>query len=86
MFSRRVVWFKRGNGVLHVAPKLPRCLNSISGQRLFRGAKLIYVIEKSNSIESIKTYLDGELMLNNQLANIKADKTYQVRILVPDND
>lgn len=77
---------KGGNGVLYVAPKLPSCLNRISGQRLFRGAKLVYVIEKSIQIDKLETYLDGKLRPDNQLTNLEIDKTYQVHILVPAND
>ena len=77
---------KGGNGVLYIAPKLPSCLHKISGQRLFRGATLNFSIEKSTHVAKLATYLDQVLIKDNILANLRADKTYQVTILVPAND
>lgn len=77
---------KGGNGVLHVAPKLPSSLSKVSGQRLFRGATLNYNIEKSAQVTKLETYLDNQLIADNRLKNLVANKTYQVIILVPAND
>jgi len=77
---------KGGNGVLHIAPKLPSHINKISGNRLFRGAKLDFVIEKSKEIKKIETYLDGNIISTNQLENLVAEQSYQINILVPAND
>jgi cellobionic acid phosphorylase len=77
---------KGGNGVLHVAPKLPSSLNRVSGQRLFRGSSINFIIEKSPLITCIETYLDGEMIANNQIENKLDKQDYQLKVLVPDND
>ncbi len=77
---------KGGNGVLSVSPKLPSHLNKISGQRLFRGARLNFVIEKSSRICKNEIYLNDELIEDNKLKGLVAKQNYQLRVLVPDNE
>jgi cellobionic acid phosphorylase len=77
---------KGGYGVLKIEPKLPSSLNKISGQRLFRGATIDFIIEKSSQVECIATYLDGAVISNNQLSNLKEKQYYQLKVLVPDDE
>lgn len=75
--------FKGGNGVLHIAPKLPSTLNKISGTRVFRGANVHFTIEKSPKVMQVQSYVDDELLPKNQLANVKKAQDYYVSVLVP---
>ena len=77
---------KGGNGVLHIAPKLPSCLSKVSGTRTFRGASINFTIEKSANVRSIETYLDSNIVSNNKLENLVAGQNYQIKVLVPAND
>lgn len=77
---------KGGKGVLYVSPKLPSSIDKISGQRSFRGANINFVIEKSEGVDKIETYLGDQIMVNNQLRNLKSGEEHQVNILVPAND
>ena len=77
---------KGGNGVLNIAPKLPSSLNKISGQRIFRGATVNFTIQKSSAVTVVQTYMDGDIVVDNQLKTLKNNQTYQLSILVPAND
>ena len=77
---------KGGNGVLNIAPKLPNSINKISGQRIFRGATVNFIIQKSSTVTVVQTYMDGDIVVDNQLKTLKNNQTYQLSILVPAND
>lgn len=78
--------FKGGNGVLHINPKLPSHLEQISGQRLFRGAIIDFIIQKSPAVMTVQTFVNSQRIATNQLANLVAEQHYQVHVLVPSND
>ncbi len=74
---------KGGNGVLHIAPKLPKQLTKISGQRLFRGAIINFIIEKSDKILTQETMLDNKHIKGNLLENLISEQEYQLKVRVP---
>lgn len=77
---------KGGSGVLNIAPKLPSSLHKISGVRIFRGADIHFDIEKSNKVKQIKTYIENNIVPNNELKNLISGQRYYLTILVPSDD
>lgn len=77
---------KGGNGGLYIAPKLPSHLNKISGQRMFRGAIIHFIIEKSTQVTEIEAYIEGERVVDNKLKILGNNTTYQLSVLVPAHD
>lgn len=75
---------KGGAKGLTVAPKLPSCLDSISGERKYRGAKISFVIVKDKSIRRLSVVLDGKQLSSNVLPTLTTGAKYHLAIKLPE--
>ncbi|MGL1957757.1 MAG: NdvB protein [Colwellia sp.] len=71
---------------LLVVPKLPSKLNKISGQRLFRGAVINFVIEKSAEVATLEIRLDDKIIPSHCLNNLIEHQIYQLKVRTPLTD
>ena len=66
-----------------IAPKMPTSLQTLSGQRLFRGAIINFNIEQVGDIVSEEILLDRMIVTGNILKNLQAGQIYQLKVRVP---
>lgn len=70
---------------LKIAPKMPTTLNKLSGQRLFRGAIINFVIEQAGDIIVMEILLDKQVIAGNVLTGLQSGQCYQLQVRLPLN-
>lgn len=71
---------KGDNGDLLVSPKLPKSWPGLKITRRFAGATFNIEVERCSGVRETEVIVDGALQINNRISQIKANKTYQVKV------
>jgi len=74
---------KGGAKGLTVAPKLPSCLEQISGQRVYRSATIHFEIVKEKALQDMQVILDGQAVSGNVLPALATGCTYHLMVKLP---
>jgi cellobionic acid phosphorylase len=68
---------------IQINPKLPSHWQEASIIRTFRGSRLHIDIKREPGVKKTEVYVDGRLMEDGRLTDLKADTTYQVLVKLP---
>jgi cellobionic acid phosphorylase len=68
---------------IQINPKLPSHWQEASIIRTFRGARLHIDIKREPGVKKTEVYVEGRLMEDGRLTDLKADTTYQVLVKLP---
>ena len=70
-------------GALHIDPKLPKSLSTLTVSKKFLGAQFKIVMKKQSSIDKCLVFYGDHRLKNNTFTHIKAGETYHLKVLLP---